>query len=76
MLESGRGAVGSARGSGLRGRLFESGRPDQRSNKREYPTDVGVFFMNLALNDCTNGQQYTKENGRNKDACPNEHSND
>ena len=60
MLESGRGAVGSARGSGLRGRLFESGRPDQ------------VFFMNLALNDRANGQQYTKENGRNKDACPNE----
>jgi hypothetical protein len=28
--------------------------------------------MNLALNDRTNGQQYTKENGRNKDACPNE----
>jgi hypothetical protein len=25
---SGRGAVGSARGSGLRGRQFKSGRPD------------------------------------------------
>lgn len=28
---SGRGAVGSARGSGLRGRPFKSGRPDQKA---------------------------------------------
>ena len=30
---SGRGAVGSARGSGLRGRQFKSGRPDHSRRK-------------------------------------------
>ena len=41
---SGRGAVGSARGSGLRGRPFKSGRPDHTKMR------TGGAFLLLANN--------------------------